>query len=278
MKTRKYTKASVWSAGILAVIFGAVTLTGPEAREPQPPQYRNDQPPSVIDPELDVCRYFTEGEPMVSFSVEMRQEETVIPMRVPARYLMRSPTGEGEVLFAQLFSSIEIPSFEPLPHGELSARNLARLPWNWMSFLTHDVIPLAEIAGLRLRRNDLEFGDPRLSAEMENPPHPRDFPSEDALHDLIRVLPGENRQSFPPIDLFVSYRPDGELYAFLSCSIDTEQRRLNESCHHHFRWVGLDVSASYLRTELSNWQIIQDNIERFLSCATREADALETNE
>jgi hypothetical protein len=238
------------------------------------PEHRNDQPPSVIPADLDPCRYFdAPGEPMVNFTLEMDEEDRLVPMRVPRRYLDRSPIGEGEVTLNALFSTFEVHSFEPLPRGEPARRNREGESWDWMSFIIGDDPSLERNFGVPLRRNDLPFGDPRMAEEWENPPHPRDLPSRPAAYGLTEVLVPPNRGIDIPgsRDFFVHYGSDGELEGWFRCSVAGVGGTQNENCEHYFRAAGVDAKASYRRTELPNWRTIQSNVTRFLACATDPA-------
>jgi hypothetical protein len=45
---------------------------------------------------------------------------------------------------------------------------------------------------------------------------------------------------------------------------------MNPVCEHWFRAAGMDVDLSYRRTELPNWQALQEDVTTFLICATRK--------
>ncbi|MBM2574726.1 hypothetical protein JQC91_00280 [Jannaschia sp. Os4] len=229
----------------------------------------NLQPPSAIPADLDPCRHFVPGEPMVRFSILRRLDGGTVPMRVPARYLVRAPLGDGAVVPTALFSGIEIPTFEPLPRRETRRRVRERLTWDWFSFIVTDLRPTAETAGLNMRRNDLEFGDPRRVEELETPVDPLSLPLIPADHGLTQVLPGPDRGRGE--DIFVHTDAEGELEGWLKCSYVGLGFTRNAGCQHYFRVSGVDVRASYLRTELPNWRILHDHVTRFLACATNGA-------
>lgn len=226
---------------------------------------RNLQPPSEIDPTLDPCRHFTSDEPMVGFFIGMEHEDRLVPMRVPKRYLEdRFDHQEGAVHGAQLFR-IEVPTFEPITRAETGRRNAANLPWDWMNFIVKDQLPLDQTAGLQLLTLGLPFGDPRRIEERLNPPHPRDFPSEKGPYGLTRVIAPDRLEGE---DLFVHYNADGNLAGWMRCSVKGVGSTRNAGCDHTTRLSTMDVSIGYLRTELPNWEVIYDNVAKFLTCAT----------
>lgn len=225
------------------------------------------QPPSVIDPALDPCRFYTRDEPMVSFSIEMDIENRMIPMRVPARFFEdRSMRHDGAVHLAALIP-VTVPEFEPIRRSEEARRNREGLPWDWMHFLINDILPLEETVGLRLR----DPGEMSLQERLEergNLPHPRDFPAEPGPHGLTRVIAPDRLRGE---DLFVHYDENGDLAGWMICGVRGVRHTQNEGCRHQTRHSGLDVAINYRRTELPNWRAIHDNVGRFLECAVTAA-------
>ncbi|WP_019953477.1 hypothetical protein [Yoonia vestfoldensis] len=243
--------------------FFTLLLSAARADQPAPRPDRNAQPPSMIDPALDPCRYFTPDEDMVGFFIEMQQEERLVPMRVPKRYLEdRFDHEEGVKHGTQLFR-IEVPTFEPVTRAETGRRNAAALPWDWMDFAVTDQLPMHHTVGLTL---DLpitieDIGKPRPIPDVN------DFPSEPGPNGLTRVVAPERLGGE---DLFVHYDDEQQLAGWMLCGVSGVNFTLNAGCSHTTRLSGMDVRMSFLRTELPNWHIIYQNVARFLTCATSE--------
>lgn len=224
---------------------------------------RNLQLPSIIDPTLDPCRYFTAEEPMVSFFIEMEHEDRLAPMQVPKRYLEdRFDHTEGAKHGTQLFR-IEVTTFEPVTRRETGRRNAAALPWDWMNFAVTDQLPVDETIGktLQLPISVEDIGKPRTDPDWRN------FRSETGPYGLTSVIAPDRLGGE---DLFVHYYEDGGLAGWMLCGVRGINNTLNEGCSHTTRLSEMDVRISFLRTELSNWNIIYQNVAQFLTCATSE--------
>ena len=257
-------------AASLAILFGFTAISAAAQERPD----RNLQPPNIINSALDPCRYFTPDEPMVGFFIEMDEEGGLTPLRVPKRYLEdRWDHHEGGVHGTQLFG-VEVPKFEPITRPETGRRNAAGEPWNWMNFTVGDVLPLETLTNMRLERPITveELGDPR------DLPNWRDFLMERAEHGLTRLVApdviGTSVVSQHP-DVFLYLGPRNEVVTLIGCKRagpgPSPGYTSTAICEHSFRTAGVDVRASYLRTELPNWSVIQSNITRFLACATSDA-------
>lgn len=121
---------------------------------------------------------------MVEFFIEMELEDRLVPMRVPKRYLEdRFDHTEGAVHGAQLFS-VSVPTFEPITRQETGRRNAAGLPWDWMTFLVHDLLPLDQTVGLQLTLpiSYADIGKPRSVPDVH------EFPNEPGPYGLTRIV------------------------------------------------------------------------------------------
>ncbi len=217
----------------------------------------------MIDPDLHPCRYFTLEEEMIDFFIGMEHEERLVPIRVPKRYLEdRFDHEEGAVHGAQLFR-IEVPTFEPITRRETGRRNAAGLPWNWMNFIIKDQLPLDHTLGLRLALpiSVDDIGKPRSVPDF------RDFPNLTGPHGLTSVVAPDRLGGE---DLFVHYDDEQNLAGWMLCSVRGLNHTQNERCYHTTRLSEMDVGISFRRTELSNWNIIYQNVAQFLTCATSE--------
>ena len=150
---------------------------------------------------------------------------------------------------AQLFQ-VEIGSFTPVSRSETGRRNKRGI-WNWMHFTIGDKIPLDRLAVLYAELGSAVIGG-------------------DNSRDLARIR-SDAPQPTPSFrtNTYISRSADGTLAAVLSCNVPGSV--MNPVCEHYFRSAGMDVKLTYRRTELPNWQALQDDVTAFLGCLTRPA-------
>lgn len=207
--------------------------------------------PTHIDPGLDPCRHFGTGESQVAMTIVNRLEGTEVELTIPIRYLEdrwdRQQNARHE---AQLFR-VTLDTFEPVSRHEAGEQNKRGIQ-NRMSILIADVVPMEALAA--------------LSMDSASPGTPWEpfvaYSSRPGPHGLREVTPLSDRITR---DVYVASSSDEELETILSCSVVGSV--LSPGCHHRFRAEGLDIKATYRRTELPNWSILERNMRRFLSCA-----------
>ena len=180
-----------------------------------------------------------------------RIEGTELELAIPIRYLEdrwdRQQNARHE---AQLFR-VTLDTFEPVSRHEAGEQNKRGIQ-NRMVILISDVVPIDELAAQRLG-----FASPGAARQPLDAYSNRPGPD-----GLLEVVPLSDRITH---NVYVNYSADGELTTILACAVTGSVR--NPRCHHSFRTEDLDIKASYPRTELPNWSILERNMRRFLSCA-----------
>jgi hypothetical protein len=207
---------------------------------------------------MDPCAHFATGVERIDFFIDMPLEQRLVPLSVPKNYLEdRWDHQNGAEHTAQLFR-VFIDTFEPVTRQETGRLNREGVR-NWMTFLIHDSVDYKSLASIHLRQADpgAESRDSAsLFSELEN------YEFEKSSYDLLRAIP---RGPDPQRDFFVTLGGGDVPNTIISCSKPREVGFAG--CKHFARLNSLDASISYRRTELSNWQTIQDNVSEFLGCA-----------
>lgn len=204
------------------------------------------------------CAAFTPDADYIEQALIMQLEGREIGLRIPRVFLEDVwDLRPGFKDTAQLFQ-VEIGSFIPVSRAETGSRNKRGI-WNWMHFVITDWIPLEEIA---------EYGVEKDVITLRVAPTFPDLTRGAGPYGLVALGRGDGLP-LPPHqrEVFVNLSPNGDLNAVLTC--DTPQRANYPICLHYFRASGMDVELSYRRTELPNWQALQDDVTAFAGCLTK---------
>ena len=216
-----------------------------------------EAPPTPIPDDLDPCFAFTEDATYVNHTIHKQLENRDIHMRVPIDYFEdRWDRKDGFRDTAQLFS-VEIGSFKMVSRPETAERNKKGI-WNWFTFLVSDHIPM-EILAPRETERGIRGGNPdRPLADYERMPGPFG----------LQEIRSPSHQSKYKIEknIYLAFDANGKLATILNCRAPGSV--LQPGCEQFFEAAGLDVSVSYLRTELVHWSRFQADVTRFLTCAT----------
>jgi len=235
-------------ASLLLILSVSAALARPVSTVPTPL-------PEIRDP----CAGFTESTDYVSQTLIMDLEGREVDLRVPKQF-MEDPWDrkDGFADTAQLFR-VEIGTFLPVSRSETGKRNKKDI-WNWMTFLIGDKLPLEDIAVLSAEsfssvQNGNRARDLRGYVLLSGP-----FGLSEIRSDAKQPTP------FFRTNTYLAHDADGALIAVLSCS--AEGSVLSPGCQHWFRSAGMDVELNYRRTELPNWQALQEDVAKFLTCVT----------
>lgn len=217
--------------------------------------------PTPIPNDFDPCWAFTEDATYVNHTIVMQLEHRAVPMRVPVHYF-EDPWDrkDGFSDTAQLFS-VEIGSFLPVTRPETAERQKKGLR-SLLLILVSDHISM-EILAPREAERYVRGGNP-------------DRPLEDYIRmpgpfGLAEIeSPSEEAYDQNPLErrIYISEETSGSPLAILNCH--KPGAVLNPGCKHFFSAAGLDVKLSYDLSELANWSRIQEDVTRFLTCATSE--------
>jgi hypothetical protein len=216
--------------------------------------------PTPVPTDRDPCAAFTPEADYVDQTLIMQLEGREIALRVPRVFLedvwdLRS----GFTDTAQLFR-VEIGSFTPVSLAETSRRNKRGI-WNWMHFLISDNIPLEDLAVLSAELGSAVIGGDNTHDLESYAPQPGPFGLVEIRSNAPQPTPSFRTNTY------VFRSEDGTLSAVLSCNVPGSV--MYPVCLHWFRAAGMDVQLSYRRTELPNWQALQDDVTAFAGCLTR---------
>lgn len=216
-----------------------------------------ETPPTPIPDDLDPCWAFTEEATYVNHTLYMQLEDREVQMRVPIDYF-EDPWDrkDGFRDTAQLFS-VEIGSFLPVTRPETAERQKQGLR-SLLLILIGDHIPMEILAPREVERY-VRGGNPDRPLED----YAR-IPAPFGLHEI--ASPSQQSQSDLGRTIYIFEDLDRTLTAIMRCH--TPNAVLNPGCKHFFSAAGVDVSLSYDLSELENWSRIQNDVTRFLTCAT----------
>jgi hypothetical protein len=204
------------------------------------------------------CAAFTKDADYVAHTLIMQLETREVPLRVPVQFFEDIwDHKQGFADTGQLFR-VEIGTFTPVSREETGRRNKQDI-WNWMTFVISDRIPLEEIAEYRVENDVNTLRVPPIFADLSRSAGP---------FGLLALGRGDGQPHLPhQREVFISLSPSGDLSTVLAC--DTTLSANYPICLHWFRAAGMDVELDYRRTELPNWQSLQDDVTAFLNCATQ---------
>jgi hypothetical protein len=149
-------------------------------------------------------------------------------------------------------------TFDPISRPEDAARRKRGEKRRPMTFIVSDVVPFDRLGPIRAEQF-MKSGDFRHPLSLY-PRHPGPF-------GLSRVFAWGHEQSYDfQDDLFVAESPDVGVTAVIDCRKPSSVK--NPSCGHSFSTNGLDVGLTYDLEDLRNWQRIQSDVSKFLTCAT----------
>jgi hypothetical protein len=216
--------------------------------------------PTPLPEDRNPCAAFTADADYVAQTLIMQLEGREVSLRVP-RQFFEDPWDfhSGFADTAQLFR-VEIGTFTPVSRAETGRRN-TRDVWNWMHVLISDQIPLERMAVLSAELASSVIGGDLGRSFETYVPVPGPFGLAEIRSDAPQPTPGFRTNAY------AAQTQDGSLTAVLSCHVPGSV--MNPVCEHWFRAAGMDVKLSYRRTELPNWQTLQDDVTAFLTCATR---------
>ena len=235
-----------------SLIF-ALLLLSPGAAIAKP----TSNTPTPLPENRDPYALFTEDATYISQTLIMQLEHRRVDLQVPVEFF-EDPWDRknGFADTAQLFR-VEIGSFIPVSRPETGRRNKLNV-WNWMDFLIGDKIPLEQLAEFNVERWINGF-DP----DQDFSTYARSVgPFGLATILTVGKLPTKQFQT----DTYLSESPETGLTAVLRCGVPGGPPY--PICQHWFRAAGMDIELSYRRTELPNWQALQDDVTKFLTCAT----------
>ena len=207
------------------------------------------------------CAAFTPEADYIEQTLIMQLEGREIGLRIPRVFLEDVwDLQPGFKDTAQLFR-VEIGSFTPVSRAETGRRNKRGI-WNWMTFTIGDKIPLDRLAVLYAELGSAVIGGDNSRDLASYTPMPGLFGLAEIRSDAPQPTPSFRTNTD------ISRAADGTRSAVLSCSFPGSV--MNPVCEHWFRAAGMDVDLSYRRTELPNWQALQEDVTTFLICATRK--------
>ncbi|WP_149589091.1 hypothetical protein [Tabrizicola flagellatus] len=216
-----------------------------------------ETPPTPIPDDLDPCWAFTEDATYVNHTIVMQLEHREVKMRVPIDYFEdRWDRKDGFRDTAQLFS-VDIGTFEMVTRPDTKVRKKNGIR-SLLLFLISDHIPMERLAP--------------HAAEMfipgGNPDRPlADYSRMDGPFGLEEIKsPSKEIKKEINKNIYIDFDETGQLKTVLNCN--APGTLMNPGCEQFFEAAGLDVSATYDLSELPNWRRVQDNVTRFLTCAT----------
>lgn len=217
--------------------------------------------PTPIPDDLDPCWAFTEDATYVNHTIVMQLEHREVKMRVPIDYFEdRWDQKDGFRDTAQLFR-VEIGSFLPVTRPETAERQKKGLR-SLLQILVSDHIPMEKLAPLQAE----------LFIRGGNPDRPLEnyvrMPGPFGLKEIESPSEEAHDQNPPQKTIYISEESRVTPSAILNCHIAGAV--LNPGCKHFFSAAGLDVKLSYDLFELPHWRRIQDDVTRFLTCATSQ--------
>ena len=208
------------------------------------------------------CAAFTPEADYIEQTLIMQLEGREIGLRIPRVFLEDVwDLQPGFKDTAQLFR-VEIGSFTPVSRAEAVRRNKRGI-WNWMHFVITDWVPLDRLAVLSAESRSAVIGGNSTRDLDSYEPQPGPFGLTEIRSDAPQPTPHFRSNTY------ISRSNDGTLSAVLSCNVPGSV--MNPICLHWFRAAGMDVELSYRRTELPNWQALQDDVTAFAQCLTRAA-------
>jgi hypothetical protein len=241
------------NARLIATIAATIVMVSTDGANAEPVSTT----PTPLPVDRAPCAAFTEEADYVSQALIMQLEGREVPLRVPIQFfedLWDHRQGFSDT--AQLFR-VEIGTFLPVSREETGRRNKQDI-WNWMTFPISDYIPLEELAEYHVE-SDVNT--------LRVPPTYPNLPRSPGPFGLLKLGSEDFQPPRPDArEVFVSLDPNGTLSAVLSC--DTPLSANYPICIHWFRGSGMDVQLDYRRTELPNWQALQNDVTDFLTCAT----------
>lgn len=216
-----------------------------------------ETPPTPIPDNLDPCWAFADDATYVNQTIVMRQEKREVHLRIPIDYFEdRWDRKDGFRDTAQLFS-VDIGSFEMVTRPETAERKKKGIR-SLLLILISDHIPMEKLAPLHAELG-IRGGNPdRPLQDYERMPGPYELQE-------IRSPSPQSKHKFEQ-NIYLADDDAGNLSTILDCH--ATDAVLNPGCEHLFSAAGLDVSLSYDRSELPNWRRLQDDVTRFLTCAT----------
>lgn len=216
-----------------------------------------ETPPTPISADLDPCWAFTKDATYVKHTLYMQLEDRDVQMRVPVDYF-EDPWDrrDGSSDTAQLFR-VEIRSFLPVTRPETAERQKQGFR-SVLLILIGDQLPVDALAPREAERY-VRGGNP----DRPLTDYPR-LPGPFGLNEIASSSKHSQREIQRTI--YLSEDSSGAPSAIMNCQMPDAVP--NPQCRHFFSAAGVDVSLSYDLSELANWKIIQNNVARFLMCAT----------
>ena len=208
------------------------------------------------------CAAFAVDAEYVSRFLVMDLEGGNVPLRIPIQFLEDFwDHNQGFADTAQLFR-VEIGTVQPVGRKESGRRNREGI-WNWITFVIKDVLPLERLAVLSAESWSAVIGGDQARRLESYAPSPGPFGLAEIRSDAPQPTSDFRTNTY------IAKSNDGVLTAVLSCNALGSVPY--PGCQHWFRATGMDVELSYRRTELPNWQALQEDVTAFAECLTRPA-------
>jgi hypothetical protein len=216
-----------------------------------------ETPPTPISDDLDPCWAFSDDAIYVNHTIHKQLENRDIHMWVPIEYFEdRWDRKDGFRDTAQLFS-VEIGSFKMVSRPQTAERKKKGIR-SLLLVLVGDHVPM-EILAPKEAERFIRGGDPdRPLAEYKR---------MDGPYGLEEIRSPSHQSKYKiEKNIYLDFDKTGKLTTILNCH--APDTLLNPGCEQFFEASGLDVSMTYDLSELPNWQILQEDVTRFLTCAT----------
>ena len=197
-----------------------------------------------------MCFFLTERRAR-RFLHKMRLEQKKVAVSVPKIFLEdRWDHVNGASHNSQLFR-VTLDTFEPIGRKQASLQNHNGIH-NRMTFVVGDRVEQEALASIISRRADPGTGN----VGFEN------YALERSDHHLSKaVLVGADPQRNVYFTLGENGVPDTVVSCWIAGKVPFP------GCDQYFRASGMDIKVNYRAYAFQNWQKIQEDITRFLSCA-----------
>lgn len=201
--------------------------------------------------EHDPCAFFSPNEEHVDFFINMRLEQKKVAVSVPKIFLEdRWDHVNGAGHNSQLFR-VTLDTFEPVSREQASLQNRNGLH-NRMTFVVGDRVDHEALASIVLRRADPGTGDVGFG----------NYELVSSEYNLSQaVLVGSDPQRNVYFALGETGAPDTVVSCWIAGKVPFP------GCDQYFRASGMDIKVHCRAYVFQNWQKVQDDISRFLSCA-----------
>lgn len=240
-------------AGMSRILIVAAILCGSGFVTEADAQIWIDPNPTAIF-SGDPCARFTEDVEYRNYRIHMHLRNSIISLRIP-KYYVTDPLFDYKAEDRPaLLLSISLDTFDPVTVLDTERRTIEGKK-NYFTILLSDTISLSDNVMGRLRRT-VNGSIVRFPLEsIAQRAHEYD------LKHLDFVAQGK--------EIYLSGSIEGgeEPEAIFYCSRPNANGLGSPMCEHRFKFQGLTVKMAYRRVELPEWNEIQSQVTKFLTCA-----------